>query len=979
MPGMKPASSHFPGLIRIALVLIVLAVPILYSGSSAALRADAPRARARASAAAAGAVPAEKAGVPSAPEVGALGAPLSATPLWAAFQASLPEDVGSYAADCVTPKTSFAVNEEVCAKASGTPLEPRVIYWIGPEGFIVQTDVVSQTTPTAKRVVATGGPWRLYLSSGLDGTLRKAAHFSVKNNAQQPAANLTIVKSIDRNLSGSTADSIVIYKIIIENLGPDAASNVVFTEQPPNDAFFLSSSRDLSSGQVPAPTFSCTGNTCAISSFAPGDVATFIYGYQINPGAPAGTEIVSAATVASETDELDAGDNSSTTSLSVTEGVAPAGCVLECPNNITVSADTTQDGQRGAIVTFGAAESFGDCGTVNASPASGSFFPVGQNTVSVSAGAGGCSFTVTVIDDVQSPPPVITCPADKGVPPTLIFAANGAVDAPVDPGTPTTAGTVLSVVGVRSDGVARAVTDPYPVGETTITWTARDQAPDQNGVFPPNTRSASCQQKIVVTSNDAPTISCPADKNFDAPAGECEVTLTAAQIGSPAVTGAGLVPLEPFDEETGVGVVAVRSDRLPLSAPFPGGETVITWTATDTAGRVASCTQVITVNGNGGNTPPALEVPPDVEVLTDSCTALVDDELGVATAKSACGLSVKISRTGVPTRIVIIRGVPVVRETFVFPVGTTVITYKATDSSGNVTTGTQRVVVRERSATPPTIQAPPDLVLQTGADAASCGLNVSDAALGAASANDNCPGVTVARSGVPAGNFFPVGVTEVTYTATDASGNTAQATQKVTVADNTPPVVVPPPDITAFLPLNTPDTSVAVTYPTPATATDNCGGAVDLSYSPVSGSVFNLGPHTVTVTATDARGNTAQATFTVTVLYNFAGFFSPVSNTPAYNNVTAGRTIPLKFSLSGDKGLGIFAAGSPSSQQIACDSSAPLLDLEGTVTTGGSTLDYTPDQYQYNWKTESSWAGTCRVLVLKLNDGKDRTALFKFK
>ncbi|MET0624616.1 MAG: PxKF domain-containing protein, partial [Pyrinomonadaceae bacterium] len=40
---------------------------------------------------------------------------------------------------------------------------------------------------------------------------------------------------------------------------------------------------------------------------------------------------------------------------------------------------------------------------------------------------------------------------------------------------------------------------------------------------------------------------------------------------------------------------------------------------------------------------------------------------------------------------------------------------------------------------------------------------------------------------------------------------------------------------------------------------------------------------------------------------------------------------------------------------------------------------YSPDQYHFNWKTDKSWGGTCRVLVVKLNDGSTHTALFKFK
>ncbi len=89
----------------------------------------------------------------------------------------------------------------------------------------------------------------------------------------------------------------------------------------------------------------------------------------------------------------------------------------------------------------------------------------------------------------------------------------------------------------------------------------------------------------------------------------------------------------------------------------------------------------------------------------------------------------------------------------------------------------------------------------------------------------------------------------------------------------------------------------------------------------------------------------------------------------------------MKFSLSGNKGLGIFPVGSPASGVINCGTAGTPVDLTDTVTAGGSSLSYdaSTDQYIYVWKTESSWAGTCRQLVVTLNDGTTHTANFKFK
>ena len=117
------------------------------------------------------------------------------------------------------------------------------------------------------------------------------------------------------------------------------------------------------------------------------------------------------------------------------------------------------------------------------------------------------------------------------------------------------------------------------------------------------------------------------------------------------------------------------------------------------------------------------------------------------------------------------------------------------------------------------------------------------------------------------------------------------------------------------------------------------------------------------------------------VPFNFSGFFPPVDNPPAVNVVNAGRAIPVKFSLSGDKGLDIFAAGFPVSQQIACGDGVTASQFEQTVTAGESNLSYDAesDTYTYVWKTEDSWAGTCRQLILRLNDGSERVAFFKFR
>ena len=133
--------------------------------------------------------------------------------------------------------------------------------------------------------------------------------------------------------------------------------------------------------------------------------------------------------------------------------------------------------------------------------------------------------------------------------------------------------------------------------------------------------------------------------------------------------------------------------------------------------------------------------------------------------------------------------------------------------------------------------------------------------------------------------------------------------------------------------------------------------------------------------ATDNAGNAAaDVTATYTVEYDWDGYFRPIDNPTTVNVAKAGSAIPVKFSLSGDQSLNIFGAGSPSSHKIDCSSQADLDNIEQTVNAGGSSLSYdaTADQYNYVWKTDKAWAGTCRMLTVTLNDGTTHTALFKF-
>ena len=111
------------------------------------------------------------------------------------------------------------------------------------------------------------------------------------------------------------------------------------------------------------------------------------------------------------------------------------------------------------------------------------------------------------------------------------------------------------------------------------------------------------------------------------------------------------------------------------------------------------------------------------------------------------------------------------------------------------------------------------------------------------------------------GSFFPVGTTTVTCTTTGPPQR--QCTFTVTVVDTQPPTITCPAPVTAVAPASCPIATTAVgTFPPPV-ATDNCPG-VTVACVPPSGTPFPVGTTTVTCTATDASGNTATCSFTVT-------------------------------------------------------------------------------------------------------------------
>jgi hypothetical protein len=185
-----------------------------------------------------------------------------------------------------------------------------------------------------------------------------------------------------------------------------------------------------------------------------------------------------------------------------------------------------------------------------------------------------------------------------------------------------------------------------------------------------------------------------------------------------------------------------------------------------------------------------------------------------------------------------------------FPLGTTTVTCSATDPLSLITTsGSFDVVVRD--TTFPVLGLP--AVAPVDVDGTS-----SAAVTYSASATDAGSSVPVSCS-PPSGSSFPLGTTHVSCSATDGAGNTSTGGFDVTVHDSTPPTLSLPGDITKSI---NGAASTVVTYS--ATASDG-GTPLTPSCSPSSGSSFPLGTTTVSCSVTDAGGNTASGSFTVTV------------------------------------------------------------------------------------------------------------------
>jgi gliding motility-associated-like protein len=420
------------------------------------------------------------------------------------------------------------------------------------------------------------------------------------------------------------------------------------------------------------------------------------------------------------------------------------------------------------------------------------------------------SFTVTLIDDID---PVITCNGDINQNQDIgVCSAVVSFSDPII--TDNCSATWIQTAGLASGS-------SFPVGTTTNTFVATDEAGN----------TSSCSFNVIVSDIILPTVTTQPKTVYLNSAGN--VTITASDIDNASLDNCAI------DSKV--------LDITSFTCANVGTNTVIL-TVTDTSGNVASATAVVTVVDN------------EKPVITPSGNQTVSNDAGF------CRATVNVSATATDNCLPMTNTPSSLRSDSLllsdaYPVGTTTITWSVTDNNGNSASTTQTVTVNDNEK-PVIIPTGGDQTVSNDAGFCRATVNVS------ATATDNCLPMTNTPNGVRSdalalNALYPVGTTTITWTVTDNNGNSALATQTVTVNDTENPNVVTQ-NKTVYL-----DASGNVSITTidiNNSSTDNCGTIVSLSLDKTSFTCTDLGNNTVQLTVTDTAGNSATGSATVTVV-----------------------------------------------------------------------------------------------------------------
>lgn len=466
-------------------------------------------------------------------------------------------------------------------------------------------------------------------------------------------------------------------------------------------------------------------------------------------------------------DDGKGGTNSANVTVTVNADVTPP--TITAPLNLTAGNEPGVCGRSRTATNFGIPTTADNCGAggltvTNNAPA---VFPIGTTTVvwtvrDAANNVATASHTVTILDTQA---PTVTAPANivTGNDPGICGKSltNVVLGSPV----------LSDNCGTGALVVTNNAPANFPIGTTTVVWTVRDAAN--------NTTTAS--QTVTINDTQAPTVTAPSTIVASNDPGLCGKNRVNINLGTPTV-----------GDNCGTGALVITNNAPSV---FPIGNTTVTWTVRDAANNTTTASQTVTIND------------------TQAPTIVAPSNITLANEAGLCGRSKSLVNLGTPSTsdncavTVLSNNAP-----NVFPLGTTIVTWTAMDAKGNFSTATHSVTINDTE--PPSIQAPPTVTVN--AAAGMCGR--SGLNLGSPTASDACGPVTLSNN-APA--MFPVGTTNVTWTARDNYGNTKTAVQQVIVKDLTPPsfgVVLYP----AYL---TPVNRSMRTITASVTLSDNCPGS----------------------------------------------------------------------------------------------------------------------------------------------------------
>lgn len=418
------------------------------------------------------------------------------------------------------------------------------------------------------------------------------------------------------------------------------------------------------------------------------------------------------------------------------------------------------------------------------------------------------------------PPPQIFCPARLEVP-TQPAHSYGLMVAPnISVSSLIRYTTALTFVGTGLPAMAGRALE---IGGNP--WSVRASVVDGKG------QTGECTFDVVVVDTEAPALVCIGTQ------------VRAADAGMNYSTGVSWPP--PLSVSDNVNVTAV-SGPPPASTRFPLGATNVTVSAWDAAGNRGNCTFVVVV---GDVEAPVVEYCPAAFVQSTDPgvnyatlafpqprardNVALASELGYLAANSSAGNGTRVYVSAAD-------GMASVN-----------VSWEFADLAGNTARCDFTVTVLDREA--PAIACPADVDALTDAGAATAVLALQGAAV---SDNVNLTATTTRPQ-------FAVGVSLVQVSAWDERGNEASCSYRVTVADQEPPAIACPPDMSVTLAAGV---AVAPVWWAAPNATDNVGvTAVRSNFAP--GDMFAVTTVTTVVYAAfDAAGNNATCQFLLRVV-----------------------------------------------------------------------------------------------------------------